>query len=1035
MLTDQIVNKSHLGRVAAATVLALIATAATVLAGFSGTDVFLPMVGRKAGVHPSNWYTTVWIHNPDAAAATVRVHLLERDKANPAPPWVDVMVAPGDTEMLENVVESLFHVEVFGALRVTCPSKVLVTSRVYSQAVGTGEADTVGQDFAAVPASFAIGLQERTQILGVHQTLPKADSEMRYNFGFVETTGHPVTVRVRAFDDNGVELGAQDIPVREWSQRQLIFSNYFSSVSTENSRLEIEVVSGSGKVIAYGSGIANNSQDPTTFEMAYPDRVLAENAAAGITGVTAGGGLTGGGAAGAVTLDVGAGEGITVAADTVALADGGVTTDKLAPAAVSTDKIAPSATAGQVLTTIAGGSPAPGDSAMALAGTAVAWRDPAPLPPSGPAGGSLSGTYPNPGIATGAVGSTQLASNAVTSDKILDGAVGADDIGTDAIGNIQLANDAVTGANILNGSIGADDIGAGAVRNTHLAGDAVTGDRIVDGSVEGVDIADLSIGSSKIASGAVGSAEIASGAVLNSELGANAVTTDKIADGAVGTNDLANNAVTTDKIANAAVTAAKVSTGGGSTGQVLTVTASGAAWQAAGGISLPYADGVTSSFTAFKMTNTGTGAALEGVGGSGAGVYGSSSSYAAVHGLRGSASGYSPLTAPGVWGDSNAGPGVFGSSWSAGGVGGQSSSGPGVTGISTSGVGVTGGSTSGYGVSGTSSSSAGVYGQSTNNYGVHGATSYGHGVHGTASADDGHGVFGQGTQTGVSGFSTRGSGTTYGVYGEAASSGGYGVYGRNGANSSFGALGASVGGVYGQGSTAGYFAGSVDVAASSTSYGVDVYNTAGGDGIRARARADSGNYWAALFASNTGTSPGLYAYSTAGPAAYLNGNVTVVGSLSKGGGSFKIDHPLDPENRYLYHSFVESPDMMNIYNGNATLDDNGEAWVELPKWFEALNAEFRYQLTCIGGFAPVYVAEEITGNRFRIAGGRTGMRVSWQVTGVRQDRWAQAHRIPVEEAKPAEELGTYLHAAEWGRPERSTELTVAAKEKGDRAQR
>jgi len=86
-----------------------------------------------------------------------------------------------------------------------------------------------------------------------------------------------------------------------------------------------------------------------------------------------------------------------------------------------------------------------------------------------------------------------------------------------------------------------------------------------------------------------------------------------------------------------------------------------------------------------------------------------------------------------------------------------------------------------------------------------------------------------------------------------------------------------------------------------------------------------------------------------GYAGYFSGDAHVTGSLSKGGGSFKIDHPLDPENKYLYHSFVESPEMMNVYNGNALLDANGEAWVELPDWFETLNRDFRYQLTCIAG--------------------------------------------------------------------------------------
>ena len=129
----------------------------------------------------------------------------------------------------------------------------------------------------------------------------------------------------------------------------------------------------------------------------------------------------------------------------------------------------------------------------------------------------------------------------------------------------------------------------------------------------------------------------------------------------------------------------------------------------------------------------------------------------------------------------------------------------------------------------------------------------------------------------------------------------------------------------------------------------------------------------------------------------------------------KIDHPLDPANRTLSHSFVESPDMMNVYNGNAVLDADGTAVVELPDWFEALNRDFRYQLTCIGGFAPVYIAKEVAGNRFRIAGGTPGLKVSWQLTGIRHGRFADEHRTPVEEEKPGDERGTYLHPELYGR--------------------
>ena len=138
-------------------------------------------------------------------------------------------------------------------------------------------------------------------------------------------------------------------------------------------------------------------------------------------------------------------------------------------------------------------------------------------------------------------------------------------------------------------------------------------------------------------------------------------------------------------------------------------------------------------------------------------------------------------------------------------------------------------------------------------------------------------------------------------------------------------------------------------------------------------------------------------------------------------GSFRIDHPLDPANKYLYHSFVESPDMMNVYNGNVTTDRHGVATVVLPDYFEALNREFRYQLTVIGQFAQAIVLREIARNRFTIKTNKPSVKVSWQVTGIRQDAYANAHRIQVEEEKTGSERGTYLH------PELFSDQTAVAR--------
>ncbi len=154
-------------------------------------------------------------------------------------------------------------------------------------------------------------------------------------------------------------------------------------------------------------------------------------------------------------------------------------------------------------------------------------------------------------------------------------------------------------------------------------------------------------------------------------------------------------------------------------------------------------------------------------------------------------------------------------------------------------------------------------------------------------------------------------------------------------------------------------------------------------------------------------------------AATFHGKVHVDGMLSKAGGTFKIDHPLDPENKTLSHSFVESPDMMNIYNGNAVTDRNGEAWVELPAYFDALNRDFRYQLTVVDTeqFAQARVFRKIEGNRFGIKTDRPGVEVSWQVTGVRQDPWAEQNRVQVEELKPEAQRGFYLNARAYGQPD------------------
>lgn len=115
--------------------------------------------------------------------------------------------------------------------------------------------------------------------------------------------------------------------------------------------------------------------------------------------------------------------------------------------------------------------------------------------------------------------------------------------------------------------------------------------------------------------------------------------------------------------------------------------------------------------------------------------------------------------------------------------------------------------------------------------------------------------------------------------------------------------------------------------------------------------------------------------------------------------------------------------------GGVTLDAAdaaGEAVVSLPGYFESINRDFRYQLTIIGGYAPVFIKEEIRGNRFAIGGGTAGMHVSWEVKGVRNDPHVQTYGAPVEQTKPADLRGTYLRPDRFGEPEVKGQLHRAA---------
>lgn len=278
----------------------LVATLAAVAWGVSpGTDVWIPSVGHGPGQFGSQWRTDVWISLPSgSSAAPVDIFFLPRSESgNTWPPESRrVTVNPGETREFADIIKETFGKDnAFGALRIVADREILVTSRIYSagltivtdQGNKTGSA---GQFFAGLPSTAAIGLNQVTDLAGLEES-----ASFRTNVGWVEVTGNECSLRVEVVDGNGTTLNSNTYSVKPYAvvQKGSILNQLGGSGT--NRRLRFTVVSGSGKVLVFGSRLDNASNDPSTVEMRTPslvDRSQGLFAGAFLEGNTAAGGVS-----------------------------------------------------------------------------------------------------------------------------------------------------------------------------------------------------------------------------------------------------------------------------------------------------------------------------------------------------------------------------------------------------------------------------------------------------------------------------------------------------------------------------------------------------------------------------------------------------------------------------------------------------------------------------------------------------------------------------------------------------------------------
>lgn len=252
------------------------------LATFPATDLVLPTVGRVEGVAGSQFYTTVWLTNPNAVPVTIEMQFLRPGQANPSPPTTTQTIPPHATREFANASETLFGISgVVGSMRLRAAEPFIAGSRIYNQPAGASVGASQGLFAGGVPAVLSIGAGDDPALLqGVTH-----NADFRYNLFLVETAGRGASVRVELNDADGVTRATETLTLQGGEPRTVSVAGLVAPGVLVGGTARISVIGGEGRVIVTGSQIASQSQDASGFEMVF--------SASALTGPTGATGATG----------------------------------------------------------------------------------------------------------------------------------------------------------------------------------------------------------------------------------------------------------------------------------------------------------------------------------------------------------------------------------------------------------------------------------------------------------------------------------------------------------------------------------------------------------------------------------------------------------------------------------------------------------------------------------------------------------------------------------------------------------------------